>query len=82
MLTLYCSSIPTFLAHNSLPFLNYLQTLQSKQGKHSFTYDHIFGMDSNQKDVYERVGKPVVEDIFKGYNGTIFVYGQTGSGKT
>jgi kinesin family protein 5 len=39
-------------------------------------------MGSPQKDVYDRVGKPVVEDIFKGYNGTIFVYGQTGSGKT
>ena len=26
--------------------------------------------------------KPVVEDLFRGYNGTIFVYGQTSSGKT
>lgn len=24
----------------------------------------------------------IVEDVFAGYNGTIFVYGQTGSGKS
>lgn len=26
--------------------------------------------------------QPTLEDVFKGYNGTIFVYGQTSSGKT
>ena len=52
------------------------------QGKHSFTFDRVFASDSIQTDVYACVGKPVVADVFKGYNGTIFVYGQTGSGKT
>ncbi len=28
------------------------------------------------------MGYETVEDIFRGYNGTIFSYGQTGSGKT
>jgi len=28
------------------------------------------------------MGAPVVHDILKGFNGTLFAYGQTGSGKT
>eukprot|EP01062_Namystynia_karyoxenos_P067454 TRINITY_DN6140_c0_g2_i1.p1 TRINITY_DN6140_c0_g2~~TRINITY_DN6140_c0_g2_i1.p1 ORF type:complete len:872 (+),score=370.08 TRINITY_DN6140_c0_g2_i1:91-2706(+) len=50
--------------------------------KHTFNFDHIFGPDSMQKSVYDQVGVAVVADVFKGYNGTIFVYGQTGSGKS
>lgn len=48
----------------------------------NFTLDHVFDTESNQHDVYNLVGKPVIEDVLNGYNGTIFAYGQTGSGKT
>ena len=52
------------------------------QGPYKFTFDGIFGPTSQQSDIYAVVGRPVVTDIFKGYNGTIFVYGQTGAGKS
>mgnify|MGYP003314736997 CR=1 FL=1 len=32
--------------------------------------------------VFDRVGKHVVQNALDGYNSTIFAYGQTGSGKT
>lgn len=47
-----------------------------------FTFDHVFNPDAGQTDVYEVVGRPVVTNVLKGYNGTILAYGQTGSGKT
>jgi hypothetical protein len=47
-----------------------------------FTFDHVFNPDAGQTDVYETVGRPVVTNVLKGYNGTILAYGQTGSGKT
>ncbi|XP_015789402.1 kinesin-like protein KIF16B [Tetranychus urticae] len=54
-----------------------------------FTFDHSYwSFDesdkdfSSQEEVYEDLGKPVVEDAFEGYNACIFAYGQTGSGKT
>eukprot|EP01065_Artemidia_motanka_P038293 TRINITY_DN4714_c2_g1_i1.p1 TRINITY_DN4714_c2_g1~~TRINITY_DN4714_c2_g1_i1.p1 ORF type:complete len:907 (+),score=424.30 TRINITY_DN4714_c2_g1_i1:69-2723(+) len=50
--------------------------------KHTFNFDHIFQPNCTQKAVYDQVGVSVVADVFKGYNGTIFVYGQTGSGKS
>ena len=50
--------------------------------KRSFHFDHIFGPDSTQAEVFESCGKKIVLDVLNGYNGTIFAYGQTGSGKT
>jgi hypothetical protein len=39
-------------------------------------------MNSNQEEIFLLGGKPVVESVFEGFNGTIFAYGQTSSGKT
>ena len=47
-----------------------------------FTYDNVFDQESQQIDIFEQVGKPVVDAAIKGYNGSVFAYGQTGSGKT
>lgn len=48
----------------------------------AYTFDHIFDCNTSQKEIYEQVGKPIVDSIFEGFNGTIFAYGQTNSGKT
>mmetsp|Transcript_744 Transcript_744/g.1148 ORF Transcript_744/g.1148 Transcript_744/m.1148 type:complete len:1025 (-) Transcript_744:22-3096(-) len=48
----------------------------------TFNFDHCFGPDTQQDNFYDIVGKPVLEEVFKGYNGTIFAYGQTGAGKS
>lgn len=32
--------------------------------------------------IYNTVARPIVENVLRGYNGTIFAYGQTGTGKT
>ncbi|EPY33932.1 kinesin, partial [Angomonas deanei] len=37
---------------------------------------------AGQSEVYEYVGRPVLENTLDGYNGCVFAYGQTGSGKT
>lgn len=47
-----------------------------------YTFDRVFHGDTNQLEVFEMAAKEVVEDVIKGYNGTIFAYGQTGSGKS
>ena len=47
-----------------------------------FKYDKVFKNDSTQNEIYENVGKRIVDDVMEGYNGTIFAYGQSGSGKT
>ncbi|KRT78481.1 Kinesin [Oryctes borbonicus] len=48
----------------------------------SFKFDYIFPEDCTQVDLYKQIAYPIVEKVFRGYNGTIFAYGQTGTGKT
>ena len=47
-----------------------------------FTFDTAFGGSSSQDDIFNVVARPIITDVLKGINGTIFAYGQTGSGKT
>ncbi|CAD5221400.1 unnamed protein product [Bursaphelenchus xylophilus] len=48
----------------------------------TFTFDQVFDWNSDQITIYNSVARPIVENVLKGYNGTIFAYGQTGTGKT
>ncbi|KAK9172105.1 Kinesin motor domain protein [Cryptosporidium meleagridis] len=48
----------------------------------TFYLDHIFPMDTSQSYVYKTAAKPIVDQLFKGINGTVLAYGQTSSGKT
>lgn len=48
----------------------------------NFNFDYAFDMDSKQEQVYDVIAKPVMSNIFEGWNGSILAYGQTGSGKT
>ncbi len=50
--------------------------------RREFLFDYVFSANTQQDAVYERLARPVVEDVLRGYNGTIFAYGQTGTGKT
>jgi len=50
--------------------------------EHSFAFDLVFDQNTPQPLVWEKIGVPILEQAFSGYNGTIFAYGQTGSGKT
>ena len=47
-----------------------------------FTFDHVFGPDTEQHEIYDAIGADLVESVAAGYNATVFAYGQTGSGKT
>ena len=47
----------------------------------AFAFDHCYGPEATQPEVYDAVGRKVLDAAFEGYTGTIFAYGQTGSGK-
>ncbi|CAK4130104.1 unnamed protein product [Aphanomyces euteiches] len=50
--------------------------------KRQFAVDALLTEDATQEQVFEAVGRRVVDNAMDGYNGCIFAYGQTGSGKT
>lgn len=74
-------------AKDSEPIFRSSQTVQLCRKKvrnqpFQAVLDHVFRMSSNQKKIFDMVGRPMVQAVLEGYNSTIFAYGQTGSGKT
>lgn len=51
--------------------------------KRRFLFNRVFkGKNNSQENVFNKVGKPIVESVLRGFNGSILAYGQTGTGKT
>jgi kinesin family protein 23 len=46
------------------------------------TFKHVFDDKATQKEVFDHVALPLVENFVHGKNGLLFTYGVTGSGKT
>ncbi|KAJ3069596.1 hypothetical protein HDU98_007346 [Podochytrium sp. JEL0797] len=55
---------------------------ESKEYPGQFAFDRVFDWTTTQKQVFDYAAGAVIEDVMRGYNGTIFAYGQSGSGKT
>ncbi|XP_054474365.1 kinesin-like protein KIF18A [Anoplopoma fimbria] len=47
-----------------------------------FVFDHVFGENSTQDDIFESTTKGVLDGVMNGFNCTVFAYGATGAGKT
>ncbi|CRG99651.1 conserved Plasmodium protein, unknown function [Plasmodium relictum] len=48
----------------------------------NFLFDRVFSEETKQEEVYSYLSNKFLNNLFEGYNCTIFAYGQTGSGKT
>lgn len=48
----------------------------------TFGFDRIFDENVTQAEVYEATTRPLLDNVFDGYNATVFAYGATGCGKT
>ncbi|KAG5896901.1 hypothetical protein JTB14_033539 [Gonioctena quinquepunctata] len=47
-----------------------------------YKFEHVFTSYSAQKEIFEHLAYPLLEDLLKGKNGLLLTYGVTGSGKT
>ncbi|KAL1924882.1 uncharacterized protein VTP21DRAFT_4536 [Calcarisporiella thermophila] len=47
-----------------------------------YHFSSCYGETSSQKDIFDRDVKPVIEQVYRGLDATVFSYGVTGSGKT
>ena len=64
------------------PQANTIQLLKPYFDTREFGLDCVLGRDATQAQTYEAVGRPVVDDVLAGFNGTLLAHGQTGTGKT
>ena len=55
--------------------------INKPEGSDMYQFSYTYAaQDVQNQEIYEQVGKPVVESVLDGYNGTVLAYGQTGSG--
>jgi hypothetical protein len=47
----------------------------------AFAFDHVFGPDAAQEEVYHHV-EPIINEVMHGINCAVLCYGQTSAGKT
>ncbi|KAI5163800.1 kinesin-like protein KIF23 isoform X5 [Manis pentadactyla] len=47
-----------------------------------YSFKQVFGTRTTQKELFDVVANPLVDDLIHGKNGLLFTYGVTGSGKT
>ena len=47
-----------------------------KQLKSSYSFDDVFTAFSTQEEVFEATVKPVIADVMRGFESTVFAYGQ------
>ncbi|CAD2092334.1 kinesin-like protein, putative [Plasmodium vinckei lentum] len=48
----------------------------------TFNFNHVFDVHNNQNDIFQLIGKNLINNFINGYNSSILAYGNTNSGKT
>ena len=43
---------------------------QTADNQRTFTFDSVFGFDSQQVEIYNETARPIVDSVLEGYNGT------------
>jgi hypothetical protein len=75
-------TLPVISASTNDKTVTVIKGTGSRQARSSFSFDNVFTAFSTQNEVFDATLKPVIKDVMRGYESTVFAYGQTGTGKT
>jgi kinesin family protein 11 len=76
------SAVPVVTTNSQNAEVTIVKGSGSRQHKTTFRFDRVFGSFTTQEEIYEETLLPVIDDVLRGYESTVFAYGQTGTGKT
>ncbi|CAG8460397.1 8435_t:CDS:2 [Acaulospora morrowiae] len=76
------AALPTRFQRQVITVVPPNSVVVQSEKKLAFSYDHVFGPESSQQDIYEKAIVKLVDKFLEGYNVTVLAYGQTSSGKT
>ncbi|QCD82041.1 centromeric protein E [Vigna unguiculata] len=68
--------------HTTIMYRSNLSATERSLYPTAYTFDRVFSIDSDTRQVYEEAAKEVALSVLSGINSSIFAYGQTSSGKT
>lgn len=54
----------------------------SRAARSAFCFDNVFSLFTTQEEIFDQTLRPMIDEVMKGYESTVFAYGQTGTGKT
>lgn len=57
-------------------------SVTNRDAQQIFSFDRVCAMGTTQQEMYDLVAKRTLQDLFRGFNGTILAYGQTSAGKS
>lgn len=75
-------TLPVITAKTQDATVSVIKGRGRKQMKSSYSFDNVFTAFSTQEEVFDATVKPVILDVMRGFESTVFAYGQTGTGKT
>jgi len=75
-------TLPVVTASTNDRTVTVVKDKHSRQAKLTYSFDDVFTAFSTQEEVFDRTLRPVIGDVLRGFESTVFAYGQTGTGKT
>nr|CAI5820125.1 unnamed protein product [Callosobruchus analis] len=86
----YCRLKPVNESEDTTPCIKVLssqelciaQELKGTRKELCYRFKHIFTSYTTQREIFDHVAYPLLDDLLHGKNGLMFTYGITGSGKT
>lgn len=54
----------------------------NRAARSAFRFDGVFSLFTTQEEIFDQTLRPMIDDVMRGYESTVFAYGQTGTGKT
>ena len=75
-------TLPVVTARTAEKTVTVVRGKGRKQQRSSYTFDDVFSAFATQEEVFDATVRPVVADVLRGFEATVFAYGQTGTGKT
>jgi hypothetical protein len=75
-------TLPVVTASTADKTVTIVRGTGNRSARAGFKVDNVFGSFATQQEIFDQTMPPIIKDVMRGYQSTVFAYGQTGTGKT
>ena len=75
-------TLPVVTCNGERREVGVIRGVGSRASRNTFAFDNVFSLFTTQEEIFDQTLKPMISDVMRGYESTVFAYGQTGTGKT
>eukprot|EP00959_Pyramimonas_sp_CCMP1952_P025120 527172-Pyramimonas_sp.AAC.2 len=74
-------TLPVVTASSENKEVTIIKGTGPRQQRSTFKFDSVYTSFTTQQQIFDETLAPVVEDVLKGFESTVFAYGQTGGSR-